>query len=127
MTETKSENKPFTMIDLDRPRKFRLTLNALVELEERVGLEITDPGTLLAKMKSFNVIRLVLYLGLLDDDPKLTEEKVGSLIEWDSLSDILDKILPYLGISKKPKNVERVTPRKRKNPGTGKLPSKRHS
>jgi len=98
-----------------------------VELEERVGLEITDPGTLLAKMKSFNVIRLVLYLGLLDDDPKLTEEKVGSLIEWDSLSDILDKILPYLGMSKKPKNVERVTPRKRKNPGTGKLPSKRHS
>lgn len=128
MIEKKTENKPFVMLNLDKPRKFRLTLNALVELEERVGLEISDPSNFVSRLKNFSTIRLVLYLGLMEDNPDIkSETQVGKLIEWQNLEGILDQILPFLGVSKRLKNVERVTIQKRKNPGTGKLPSKRHS
>jgi len=128
MTEKEKPSKPFVILELDKPRKFRLTLNALVELEERVGLKISDPSSFLTKLNNFSTIRQLLYLGLADDNPDIKSEKqVGKLIEWQNLEKILDKVMPFLGVSKKTKNVERVTPQKRKNPGTGTPPSKRHA
>lgn len=128
MIEKENNSKPFVILELDKPRKFRLTLNALVELEDRVGLSISDPSSFLVKVKNFSTIRLVLYLGLKEDSPDIkSEEQAGKLIEWQNLEGMLDKIMPFLGISKNLKNVKRVTARKRKNPGTGTPPSKRHA
>ena len=83
MTEKEKPSKPFVILELDKPRKFRLTLNALVELEERVGLNISDPASFTAKLNNFSTIRLMLFLGLVEDSPDIKSEKqVGKLIEW---------------------------------------------
>lgn len=62
-------------IKFDRTRKFRLDINEIIELEERIG----GLGALTARM-SFKVLRTVLYLGMRADDKGLTELKVGVLI-----------------------------------------------
>jgi hypothetical protein len=64
------------LIELDRPRKFRLDFNAIVEAEDILGeqfdlTKITD---------SARKIRAVLYTGLKRDDPELTLDKAGELV-----------------------------------------------
>ena len=62
-------------LKFDRTRRFRLDINEVIELEERLG----SLGVLASRM-SFKVIRTVLYLGLRADDRKLTELRVGELM-----------------------------------------------
>lgn len=62
-------------IDLDRPRTLRYGLNAMVALEER--------GIILGKtdLEKPSTIRALLWAGLIHEDPSLTEEQVGEMVD----------------------------------------------
>lgn len=68
-------------VDLDKKRTLRYGLNAMVALEER-GVSLTKASDL-AKPRTF---RAVLWAGLIHEDPSLTEEQVGAMVE--DLSDL---------------------------------------
>ena len=80
--------KPFVMLELDRPRKLRFGMNALVVIEELIGKNISEMNLEKVSMKD---IRTIIYAGLSGDNKTLlggvmTPEMVGDLI--DEYSDI---------------------------------------
>lgn len=76
-------------------REVRFTLNAMAELEERYGsvdaaFEALDNG-------SIKAARVVLWAGLMEANPELTEKQVGSLIDVQLMNDIMKNISDALG------------------------------
>ena len=68
-------------------REIRFTLNALAELEDKYGsvdaaFEALDNG-------SIKAVRFILWAGLIDDDPSLTELQVGSLIDTQYIQELM--------------------------------------
>ena len=119
-----TEKLPFVILEgLDKSRKFRLTLNALIELQEKWSFNLDDPKAFIKKLSDFKALRFILCLGLKADDPEITEDKIGDIFDIVNMEPVLEKILPYLGI-KPAKNVTRVPPRKKKRSGAGASPSK---
>lgn len=68
-------------------RELRFTLNAMAELEDKYG----SVDTAFEKLEngSFKTIRFILWAGLIDNDPTLTEQKVGSLIDMNDLGELM--------------------------------------
>ena len=62
-------------IKIDRTRKFRLTINDLVEIEEIFG-----GLSVLAMKMTFKSLRTVLRIGLRADDKELDDEATGDLM-----------------------------------------------
>ena len=76
-------------------REVRFTLNAMAELEERYGsveaaFKAMDNG-------SIKAARFVLWAGLMEADPTLTEQQVGSLIDMQLMSRIMEEVSGALG------------------------------
>lgn len=74
--------KPFVVINLDRPRRLRYSMNALVNVEEVLGKPV---GQIVSEFNEglfgFKDIRAILWAGLLHEDPGLTPEQVGDMID----------------------------------------------
>lgn len=84
-------------VDLDKRRHLVYDLNSFAELEERFGsIDEAMEEIRKGKIKS---IRLVLWLGLLNDDPELTEQQTGSIILIPELPMLTDKIFEAIGVS----------------------------
>ena len=86
--------KPFVLVELDKPRKLRYTINALVTLEETLGKPITEiMATFTSGLYGFKEIRALLWAGLLDDNPDLTPEEAGTLLdEAPDFTNVIQKI-----------------------------------
>lgn len=80
------EAKPEITINLDKPRKFVLDWNAMRALEVRVGkkairaIDWEDPG--------FEDLTLIIWAGLLTDDPTITSDFVGKHLNLTKLQEI---------------------------------------
>lgn len=85
LRDVKSRTVEITLQD-GVTRTLKYDLNAMAELEELYG----DVDAVFAKLEkgSFKSIRSVLWAGLLHEDPTLTEQQVGSLIDIASLQDL---------------------------------------
>lgn len=71
-------------------RTLRFTLNAMAELEEKYGsvdtaFEQLDKG-------SFKAIRTILWAGLMHDEPTLTEQQVGNLMDLQSMAAMMETV-----------------------------------
>lgn len=95
-------------ITLDRERTLRFDLNAMCLLEERGGLE---PG----KMATPSGLRFLLYAGLRHEDPDLTEEKVGALVDMDRLEEISEAVSRALSRHMPPAGQEQERPQQAQN------------
>lgn len=88
--------KPFVMVDLDRPRRLRYDANALVAVEEVLGRplqEIIPPDEDRASRQvGFREMRVLLWAGLLHEDPKLTLLQAGELLDLQRMTDIMAKV-----------------------------------
>jgi hypothetical protein len=76
-------------------REVRFTLNAMAELEERYGsvdaaFKALDDG-------SIKAARFVLWAGLMEAQPDLTEQQVGSLIDIQLMKELMNDITGALG------------------------------
>jgi len=106
-------------ITLDKPRILKYDFNAWIEIEERLGFRPEDLSNRELKLKD---IRFMLWVGLIHEDPTLTEHEVGAMIGLDNLDALFDQLTSAFGLS-----FEKVEPdpnasreSKEKSSGTGK-------
>ena len=106
--DVKSKDIKITLNDgVERTIKF--TLNALAELEDRYGS--VDEAFKQLDNNSIKAVRCILWAGLIHEDPELTEQQVGNLIDiqymqelMTSLGDAFDADMPKT--EKLPENTE---------------------
>lgn len=89
--------KPFVTVDLDRPRRLRYGMNQLIQLEEALGVPVSELTQVRMGLKE---LRLFLWAGLSWEDPDLTLEKAGELAdEAEDLTELAEKIGEALAAS----------------------------
>jgi hypothetical protein len=81
---------PFIMIDLDRPRKLRFGMGAMVEFEQLTGIKLME----LNDEMSMDVCSKILWIMLKQEDKELTLEKTCELIDEyaESITDVITAI-----------------------------------
>jgi hypothetical protein len=73
-----------------KERVLRFDLNAVAELEEKIGtMEVVDAQLRQGKMKIF---RTYLWAGLIHAEPELTEKEVGSWLTLDEISKLVETL-----------------------------------
>lgn len=77
-------------IDLDKPRKLLFDFNALANLEEVLKRSMLEPGALV--MRSAGEIRAFLWATLKGDDPTITIEQAGALINAGNMQTVWDAL-----------------------------------
>ena len=106
--DVKSKAVKITLTDgVERTIKF--TLNAMAELEDRYGS--VEEAFKQLDNNSIKAVRCILWAGLIHEDPDLTEQQVGNLIDIQymqelmaSLNDAFDSDMPVA--EKLPDNAE---------------------
>jgi len=127
-----TEINPFILLTLDgKPYKYRMSLNSIIELQERTGVNLEDADALAKKLKGdLKFLRVIIYLGIRTYNKNITEEEVGDMIDLENIGEVLDKMFIHLGMTVEKeigevKNEQRVVKKKTPSRGTGKQPSKR--
>jgi len=77
-------------IELDKSRSLYMDLNAMVKFEEATGKRIFDQELWVAI--SARDVRALLWACLLHEDPDLTVEQVGSMIDFSNMNDVIAKL-----------------------------------
>lgn len=77
-------------------REIKFTLNAMAELEDKYGS--VDAAFKKLDEGSIKAARFIMWAGFLHlEDPTLTEQKVGNLIDMECLQDIMTSMSKALG------------------------------
>ena len=84
--DVKSKAVKITLTDgVERTIKF--TLNAMAELEDRYGS--VDEAFRHLDNNSIKAVRCILWAGLIHEDPDLTEQQVGNLIDIQYMQELM--------------------------------------
>lgn len=84
--DVKSKDIKITLNDgVERTIKF--TLNAMAELEDRYGS--VDEAFKQLDNNSIKAVRCILWAGLIHEDPELTEQQVGNLIDIQYMQELM--------------------------------------
>jgi len=84
--DVKSKTVKITLTDgVERTIKF--TLNAMAELEDRYGS--VDEAFKQLDNNSIKAVRCILWAGLIHEDPDLTEQQVGNLIDIQYMQELM--------------------------------------
>ena len=87
--DVKAEAVKITLTDgVERTIKF--TLNAMAELEDRYGS--VDEAFKQLDNNSIKAVRCILWAGLIHEDPDLTEQQVGNLIDIQYMQDLMTSL-----------------------------------
>ena len=78
-------------IELDKPRRLRYDFNALALLEDKFG-SLDAALEELGKKGTIKGIRTLLHVGLVHEDPALTEHQVGKAITFEDLPRVVQAI-----------------------------------
>lgn len=89
VNDVKNKVVKLTLLD-GVERTLRYDLNAMAELEDKYGS--VDAAFEAMDRNSIKAVRCVLWAGLLHEDPSLTEQKVGSLIDMRYLQDLMSTV-----------------------------------
>lgn len=84
-----NKQKAIVDIKLDKPRKLRYTLNALAEIEDKLGIPLSKIAEVEMSMKN---VRVMLWAGLIHEDEELTEKYVGNLVDFENFEYVQGKI-----------------------------------
>lgn len=80
-------------VTLDKDRFLKYTLNSMRKLEKEHGLNIDS----LAENFDLDKVQLLLHTGLLKDDPEVTFEEVGELVDMANIQYVIEKLTEALG------------------------------
>lgn len=87
--DVKSKKKTITLLDgVERTIKF--DLNAMAELEDKYGS--VDAAFEMLDKNSIKALRFILWAGLVHEDENLTERQVGSLIDMQYMSELMETL-----------------------------------
>ena len=70
-------------------RVLRYDMNALVELEEKMGMPLSELGNVSVTMRN---VRSMLWAGLIHAEPELTEPEVGGLVDMGNMVEVQEAI-----------------------------------
>lgn len=85
--------KKGTLIKLDRNRYLKFNLNSIRILEKEHNISFDK----LEEEFSMESVQKILYVGLLKDDPQLTFEEVGELVDMSNIQEVVDALVKSLG------------------------------
>lgn len=89
LKDAKSKAVKITLTDgVERTIKF--TLNAMAELEDRYGS--VDEAFKQLDNNSIKAVRCILWAGLIHEDPDLTEQQVGNLIDIQYMQELMSSL-----------------------------------
>ncbi|MFA2595281.1 hypothetical protein [Bacillus cereus] len=80
-------------LHLDKERTLLFDLNALADVEDRLGVSMTEIGNNI----SIKIMRTLLHAGLVHEDPELTERQVGSMITMDNIAEVQEALSVAMG------------------------------
>ena len=83
-------------VQLDRPRTLVLDFNAYCRVEEVTGISLLVGQEAFSSMR---MMRAIVWAGLLHEDPTLTLEGVGDLLQEANAEEVLGKIYVAYGLS----------------------------
>lgn len=76
-------------ITLDKERTLRFTLNALAEIEDKLGVPLSKLAEVELGVKT---VRTMLWAGLIHEDEELTEKQVGNMVDFGNLEEVQTKV-----------------------------------
>lgn len=85
--------KKGTLIKLDRERYLKFTLNSVRILEKEHNISFDK----LEEEFSMESVQKILYVGLLKEDPTLTFEEVGELVDMSNIKVVVEALAESLG------------------------------
>ena len=88
---------PFVTIELDRPRKLRFGMAAMIEFEQITGTKLTAMESEI----SVELCGQLLWIMLKQDEPELTLEKTCTLIDEyaDNITEIITKVSQAVNVA----------------------------
>lgn len=72
-------------------RTIKFTLNALAELEDKFG-SVQAAFDKLEKENSMKALRTILWSGFIHENPALTEQEVGNLIDLSYMQELVESL-----------------------------------
>ncbi|MDT0149978.1 hypothetical protein Q9R38_25905 [Priestia aryabhattai] len=63
----------------------RYDLNALVELEEKLGVPLSEMGKIQITIKN---VRSMLWAGVIHQEPEITEREIGSYVDMENMEEV---------------------------------------
>lgn len=85
-------NKQKGLVEIElggKTRTLNYDLNAIAELEDKTGVEVSD----MAEMKmSIKNVRAMLWAGLIHEDEDLTEKEVGAMVNMHNMEYVQEKL-----------------------------------
>ena len=102
---------PFVMIELDKPRKLRFGMGAMVEFEQLTGIKLMS----LDDEMSIQTAAKVLWIMLKQEEKELTFEKTLELVDEyaDNLNSVIEKVTEAIGAAFKHGDGKNVKPPKK--------------
>lgn len=76
-------------IQLDKKRTLRYTMNALAEIEDHLGIGLSEMGDIQMSIKN---VRVILWAGLIHEDRELTQEDVGEMVDLTNFQEVQEKV-----------------------------------
>ena len=76
-------------VELDKRRVIQFDLNALCEIEDKLGIDLKDLPEVDVNART---LRVLLWAGLLSDDPDITLETAGHLASDNGLQETIAKV-----------------------------------
>lgn len=84
-----NKHRGIVEIELDKVRHLRYTMNALAEIEDKLGVTIEKIGEVEMTVKA---VRVILWAGLIHEDEALTEREVGNMVDMENFFYVQEKI-----------------------------------
>lgn len=95
-----NQHKAMIPIELDKHRNLRFTLNSMAEVESRLGVKAQN----LDKIEmGFTEARLMLWAALIHEDPDLTIEEVGNMVDFSNFQYVQEKVAEAYAVAQKKK------------------------
>jgi hypothetical protein len=81
-------------VELDKVRHIRYTMNALAEIEDRLGVPLSEMKDVKMTIKN---VRVILWAGLIHEDKDLTLEEVGEMVDLGNFEEVQTKVAEAFG------------------------------
>lgn len=78
----------------DKEYTLRFDLNALVELEDKMGVPLSEMGEMKITIRN---VRSMLWAGVLHQEPEITEQEIGKFVDMDNMEEVQTAISEAFG------------------------------
>ncbi|MBD1372497.1 hypothetical protein IC620_09020 [Hazenella sp. IB182357] len=89
-----NKQRGFVDIQLDKQRRLKFTMNALSELEDVMGKPVTELGNV-----GMKELRALLWAGLIHQNPDLTLQEAGDLMDLENIEYIGEKVAEAMNLA----------------------------